>query len=336
MRATRLRHAPTERSSIPQARNVDGCGPVAVVRSAARARRAALSPHRRHRRLPRRAAADRALRGLRPERPPGARRDSVATVLTGVSAQHAAVRARARGGARSSCSPTTASCGTSSRAASAPRRRTRLRLLLANDVALAGYHLPLDAHPEHGNNALLARGSARPPHPRLPLQGRADRRDRAPSTATASPPPTSSPASPRRTAREPLVFDAGPDRVRTLGIVSGAAANALSDAIDLGLDAFLTGEPKEHVMAQARESGDPLRRRRPLRDRDVRHPTARRAGRGALRRPPRLRRHPESGLSADAPAARAVADDARKCAPDFRHLSTESAAIVALRPCTEV
>src|ERR1044072_9167680 len=33
---------------------------------------------------------------------------------------------------------------------------TRLTLLLANDVALAGYHLPLDAHPEHGNNALLA------------------------------------------------------------------------------------------------------------------------------------------------------------------------------------
>src|SRR6185436_20853788 len=57
------------------------------------------------------------------------------------------------------------------------------------------------------------------------------------------------------TDREPLVFDAGPPTIRTLGIVSGSAASTLADAIDLQLDAFLTGEPKEHVMAQARENG---------------------------------------------------------------------------------
>ena len=33
----------------------------------------------------------------------------------------------------------------------------RLRPLFLNDIALAAYHLPLDAHPEVGNNALLAR-----------------------------------------------------------------------------------------------------------------------------------------------------------------------------------
>src|SRR5215208_947578 len=32
----------------------------------------------------------------------------------------------------------------------------RLRPLFKHDIALAGYHLPLDAHPEVGNNALLA------------------------------------------------------------------------------------------------------------------------------------------------------------------------------------
>jgi putative NIF3 family GTP cyclohydrolase 1 type 2 len=56
------------------------------------------------------------------------------------------------------------------------------------------------------------------------------------------------------TDREPLVFDAGPAFVRRLGIVSGSAANDLGGAIELGLDGFLTGEPKEHVMAQAREN----------------------------------------------------------------------------------
>jgi dinuclear metal center YbgI/SA1388 family protein len=136
-----------------------------------------------------------------------------------------------------------------------PAQANRLKLLLANDVALAGYHLPLDAHPEHGNNALLASALGAVGHERafpykgepigtiahfegegLPIEELLTR------VATV-------------TAREPLVFDAGPARVRTLGIVSGAAAGALADAIELGLDAFLTGEPKEHVMAQARESG---------------------------------------------------------------------------------
>jgi putative NIF3 family GTP cyclohydrolase 1 type 2 len=51
------------------------------------------------------------------------------------------------------------------------------------------------------------------------------------------------------------VFDGGPERVRTLGIVSGGAAGDLQQAIDAGLDAFLTGEPAEPAMALAREAG---------------------------------------------------------------------------------
>ena len=57
------------------------------------------------------------------------------------------------------------------------------------------------------------------------------------------------------TGREPLVFDAGPERVRRIGIISGSAAKYLPQAVTLGLDAFLTGEPAEHVMADAREAG---------------------------------------------------------------------------------
>ncbi len=37
-----------------------------------------------------------------------------------------------------------------------PILHRRLQPLFAHDIALAAYHLPLDAHPEHGNNALLA------------------------------------------------------------------------------------------------------------------------------------------------------------------------------------
>jgi putative NIF3 family GTP cyclohydrolase 1 type 2 len=43
--------------------------------------------------------------------------------------------------------------------------------------------------------------------------------------------------------------------VRRIGIVSGSGADALPEAIALGLDAFLTGEPREHVMADSREAG---------------------------------------------------------------------------------
>jgi len=131
----------------------------------------------------------------------------------------------------------------------------RLRLLLANDVALAGYHLPLDAHPEHGNNAILATRLGATSHTRaFPVKGE-------PIGVIATFDDDGIPAVDlfakvaEVTDREPLVFDAGPERIRTLGIVSGAAGNSLSEAIDLGLDAFLTGEPKEHVMAQARENG---------------------------------------------------------------------------------
>ena len=57
----------------------------------------------------------------------------------------------------------------------------------------------------------------------------------------------------RATGRAPLVFDAGPEQVERVGIVSGAASSALAEAVALGLDAFITGEPSEHVMADARE-----------------------------------------------------------------------------------
>jgi dinuclear metal center YbgI/SA1388 family protein len=126
----------------------------------------------------------------------------------------------------------------------------RLRTLLEAEMGLAAYHLPLDAHPEIGNNALIADGlrcDGREPFGEVGVAARFSG-DGVPASELFERVRT-------LTQREPLVFDAGPERVRTIGIVSGGAAGALDDAVAAGLDAFLTGEPKEQVMGTAREAG---------------------------------------------------------------------------------
>ncbi len=131
----------------------------------------------------------------------------------------------------------------------------RLRVLFAGDISLLAYHLPLDAHPEVGNNALLARALGAPElepfalHRGEPIGCLA----RFPGEGVAAAELLGRVR--ELTAREPLAFDCGPPVVRRLGIVSGAGADYLSDAIAAGADAFLTGEPAERVMAQAREAG---------------------------------------------------------------------------------
>jgi dinuclear metal center YbgI/SA1388 family protein len=130
----------------------------------------------------------------------------------------------------------------------------RLKPLFDHEIALAAYHLPLDAHLEHGNNALVARGlGAEDLEPAFEHEGvpigvvaRFGGDGLAPSDLFAR--------VHELTGREPLCFAFGPDRVRTLGIVTGGGASHLDDAIALGLDAFLTGEPAERVMTQAREA----------------------------------------------------------------------------------
>ena len=131
----------------------------------------------------------------------------------------------------------------------------RLRPLFKHDVALAAYHLPLDAHQELGNNAILAdRLGCERHEPFREFKGRTIGR-------AGTFPGDGIPAADlfervrEITSRTPTVFDGGPELVRRIGIVSGSAAAALPEAIALGFDAFLTGEPREHVMADAREGG---------------------------------------------------------------------------------
>ena len=131
--------------------------------------------------------------------------------------------------------------------------KRRLQLLFDHDMALAAYHLPLDGHPDVGNNALIAAGLGCETHEPFALhRGSAigvaarfagDGVAAAELVARVQ----------RLTGREPLAFLAGPERVRSIGIVSGAGSDYLADAVAAGHDAFLTGEPAERVMTHARE-----------------------------------------------------------------------------------
>ena len=135
-----------------------------------------------------------------------------------------------------------------------PAKR-RLQLLFEHDMGLAAYHLPLDGHPVVGNNALLAAG--------LGCESREPFAAHKGATIGVAGRFGGDGIGPRElvervrtlTARAPLAFLAGPERVRTIGIVSGAGAGYLPDAVSAGLDAFLTGEPAERVMSHAREAG---------------------------------------------------------------------------------
>ncbi len=131
----------------------------------------------------------------------------------------------------------------------------RLRIALGAELSVAGYHLPLDAHPEIGNNALLREGLGFEPSPE-PFGHAKDRPVGVVGRSAEGVPADELVARVRDlTDREPLIFTSGPDPVRSIGIVSGAAHSMILEAAELGLDAFLTGEPAEHVMADAREAG---------------------------------------------------------------------------------
>jgi dinuclear metal center YbgI/SA1388 family protein len=177
----------------------------------------------------------------------------VSKLVTGVSACHELFRrARAAGADAVLVHHGLFWEGTSRRLTGVQYRR--VAELIEGEIALLAYHLPLDRHPELGNNAVAAR--------ELGLRdvvpfGIFDAQAIGCAGRFGEPLPAA-----ELTARcravfgsEPLAFLAGPDPVRTLGVVSGAAQKALLSAISAGLDAFVTGEVSEWVMNVAREAG---------------------------------------------------------------------------------
>jgi dinuclear metal center YbgI/SA1388 family protein len=178
----------------------------------------------------------------------------VQTIATGVSAHAELFELAAREGAQLLLVHHGLFWGPGVRALDTVLKR-RLQMLFDADIALAAYHLPLDAHPQLGNNALLA--DALGVGELVPFALHRGQ----PIGFIASFPGEGVPAAElfahvqEVTGRTPLVFDSGPARVRRLAIVSGAGSDYTADAAAAGADALLTGEPAERSMAQAREAG---------------------------------------------------------------------------------
>lgn len=126
----------------------------------------------------------------------------------------------------------------------------RLKVLLTSDLNLVAYHLPLDAHAKFGNNALILRELGfEPAEPFAPHKGSEIGWIGKGEIATCD-----LEAKLRDlTGREPLAFAYGPATVKRLAVVSGGASGDIAAAIEAGADAFITGEPSEPAMADARE-----------------------------------------------------------------------------------
>ena len=127
--------------------------------------------------------------------------------------------------------------------------RKRLQALFDADITLAVYHLALDAHPEIGNNALIAKQLGIEPKERFAGIG------------------FGGPLRPvteverfvgrvrEKLGREPLVFPHGPEKVKRAAVVTGSGGRHFAEAAAAGYDLFLTGEAEEPTLHLARELG---------------------------------------------------------------------------------
>jgi dinuclear metal center YbgI/SA1388 family protein len=132
------------------------------------------------------------------------------------------------------------------------RRYRRLKALLDHDVALYAAHIPLDVHPEVGNNAVLARQLGIPdPVPFDEYRG-------IPFGAAGHLIVS------RDTLAARLVellggrvhlIPGGPETTTRVGIITGAAGGSIAAAAAAGIDTFITGEGAHHTTFDALESG---------------------------------------------------------------------------------
>ena len=131
-------------------------------------------------------------------------------------------------------------------------RRARLKALLENDLSLFAYHLPLDAHPEFGNNAQLARRLGWAVEGRFGEQdvgflGRAEGSAQEIADRLAL-----------ELGRLPLLVGDAGRRVERIAWCSGGAQGYFEQAIAAGADLYVSGEISEQTTHLAQESGVPF------------------------------------------------------------------------------
>ena len=130
-------------------------------------------------------------------------------------------------------------------------RRRRIGLLLEHELNLFAYHLPLDVHPEIGNNAMLGRRLGLTPAGRFGEQNIGAHGTLAAGTTLAQ----FSDLISQQIARPPLVIGDPARLLRRVAWCTGGAQGLFEQAITLGVDAYISGEISEQTVHAARESG---------------------------------------------------------------------------------
>jgi dinuclear metal center YbgI/SA1388 family protein len=131
-------------------------------------------------------------------------------------------------------------------------KQRRLKTLLNNDISLLAYHLPLDLHPQVGNNVQLAEQLG------ITVEGPLDPDNAKVVGLVGS---LDEPMSARDFARrvqevlnrEPLLVE-GSQMIRRIGWCTGGGQGYIDQAIAVGVDLYLTGEASEQTVHSAREN----------------------------------------------------------------------------------
>jgi dinuclear metal center YbgI/SA1388 family protein len=132
------------------------------------------------------------------------------------------------------------------------RRYRRLKAIMDADLAVYSAHLPLDVHPEVGNNAVLARELGIDP------RGSFAEYKGMPLGVWGELETTRGELVQRvgRVLGGPVhVVPGGPEKIRRVGVITGGAGDEVGAAARAGLDAFVTGEGKHHNFFDAEEGG---------------------------------------------------------------------------------
>ena len=130
-------------------------------------------------------------------------------------------------------------------------KKNRVKALLQHDISLIGYHLPLDAHPELGNNAQLARRLGFIREGAMNTEGVGDFGHLAEALSVYELAQTIQ----KSLVRTPTVVVAGEHKIKTVAWCTGGAQSYIEQAIELGVDAFVSGEISEQTTHLARENG---------------------------------------------------------------------------------
>lgn len=130
-------------------------------------------------------------------------------------------------------------------------KRHRIAFLLANNVSLFAYHLPLDAHPEIGNNTQLGNRLGFIEVGRFGEQNIAAYGNLSYEITLEELGVNLE----RVLSRRPLIIGNETKLIRRIAWCTGAAQDCFDEAIHLGVDVFITGEISERIVHAARESG---------------------------------------------------------------------------------